>query len=101
MGVLEQELGGIIMYKYIRLVLFLALIIVGCDKDSGTEPVTIPTHDLALVGTWDLTTCKINGSVVSYQNFADCPVKIQFNAEGTGIVWKKDYGTACGCESFS
>ncbi len=88
------------MYKLISIVLFLALIIFGCEKDNGTEPENLPTHDEDMLGKWALTTCRLSGVVVSYENFSDCPVEYQFNANGTGIVWKKDYGIATGTKSF-
>ena len=89
------------MYKYINMVLILVFIIIGCNKDNSTEPNITVTNDQALMGTWELTKCKLNGNVVSSENFSECPIKIEFNESGIGIVWKEDYGVACGCKSFS
>ena len=89
------------MYKYVSMVLVLVFIMIGCKTDNPTEPNIPVTHDEALVGTWDLTECKLNGNIVSSENFSECPVKVQFNSSGAGLVWEEDYGTACGCKAFS
>lgn len=89
------------MYKYINMVLILVFIFIGCEKDNPSEPNTTVSNDQALVGTWDLTESKLNGNLVSSENFSDCLVKIEFSTSGSGLVWKKDYGVACGCKSFS
>lgn len=89
------------MYKYINLVFILVFMFIGCEKDNPSEPNATVAHDQALVGTWDLTESKLNGNLVSSENFSDCLVKIEFGTSGSGLVWEEDYGVACGCKSFS
>ncbi|MEN8192668.1 MAG: lipocalin family protein [Bacteroidota bacterium] len=88
------------MYKYLILIFVLVIALTCCKDDTATEPDTQPKHDQALVGTWELTTCKLNGDPISSENFSDCPVKIEFTEVGSGIVWTENYGTATGCKTF-
>lgn len=89
------------MYKYLSIVLIIVFIIIGCKEDTTTEPEIIASTDPALVGTWELTECKLNGNITSSENFSDCPVKLEFSESGIGLCWKEEYGSAIGCKSFS
>ncbi|MCB0729926.1 MAG: hypothetical protein KDC88_02735 [Ignavibacteriae bacterium] len=89
------------MYKYIRRLLFIIILLFGCEDDSTTEPSTVTGHDPALVGKWVLSSTKKNGVTTSSENFCNCPIEYQFEQDGTGTVWKEDYGVYCGCNSFS
>jgi hypothetical protein len=84
------------MHKYL---LFLLLLIAGCDEDNSTEPTG--NRDSALHGTWNLSTLKVNGNVTNPSNLSEVPVTIQFNADGTGNVWLSDYGSPAGKISFT
>ncbi len=87
------------MFKHILLSLFLTVIFISCDKDSGTEPG--PTHDQALVGTWDLTTLKSDGNIINPNDEDGVAAKVQFNAGGTGTVWIEDYGNPTETNAFN
>ena len=80
------------MTKHILLYLFLIVIFISCDDDNGTNPTPQPTHDAALVGTWELTTLKVNGVFIAPSMAEEIPVKIKFEADGTGTFWFETNG---------
>jgi hypothetical protein len=88
------------MIKHIFKISLLFFFLVGCETDNVTKPEVTEGHDQALIGKWLLTTSMLNGTVVNYENLCDCPVELQFDANGTGIVWKKNYGLIAGSTSF-
>lgn len=88
------------MIKHTSKILLLVILLIGCETDNGTEPVTTQQHDQALVGKWVLSKSKLNGNTVNYENLCDCPFEFQFDANGTGIVWKRIYGVMGGSKSF-
>lgn len=89
------------MIKYIIKILLFFIFLVGCETDNVNEPEIKKGHDQALIGKWLLTDSMLNGTAVNYENLCDCPVELQFDASGTGIVWKKNYGILAGSTSFS
>ena len=72
-----------------------------CESDTATEPKAEEGNDQALIGKWLLTTTKKNGNTVSYESLPNCFYELQYNANGTGLVWKRDYGAVCGCNEFA
>ncbi len=76
-------------------ILLLMLLVVLSSCKNSTE-----TMDSPLVGTWNLTTMKVNGNTVAKADYTGVPVKILFSFTGNGTIWTEDYGKASGTTDF-
>ena len=73
--------------------LLIILLIVGCD--NSTEP-----SNESIIGTWNLTTMKLDGEIVNPDEHYDVVIIILFNFGGIGTVWVEDQGTDAGSIPF-
>ena len=74
------------MLKYI-IYLILLVFTISCNKESSTGPTI--GHDPNLFGAWILTTAKINGEIIDSTQYDDIPVKMVFNADGSGMFMEE------------
>ncbi len=83
------------MYKRTVLLLLIILLITACAKNS-TEVMDSP-----LIGNWNLTSMNAGGTAVNKNLYTGVPVKFLFSYNGSGTVWKEDYGKAAGSSDFT
>lgn len=81
------------MPKRIAVIISLLILISACKELTESE-------NNPLVGTWTLTTMRVNGTVVSAADYTDVPVKLLFLHAGSGTVWYESDGKANGSASF-
>lgn len=84
------------MLKRIVISTLILTIFVACNKKSSTQP----EQTNALIGTWNLTTMKVDRIIVNLDDYNDVPVEIKFNSDGTGTVWMEGYGYLEGSGPF-
>lgn len=73
-------------FKFLLLLISL-LFVFSCDNSEPTKP-----KSNSLIGTWVLSSMKVNNNTVNPDDYNDVAVKITFNSDGTGKVWIEDYG---------
>ena len=76
------------MSKKVIVSLFIFLLIISCSNNDANGPDTN-----SIIGTWNLTTMKVDGSTINPDEEDSIPYKIRFHSDNsTGVVWMKDYG---------